>query len=125
MRISDWSSDVCSSDLVAVFRDEALPKLVDAARALGLHAIQLHGKESPAYISALRDSLPERCEIWAAGAVGSEVPPARPRADRTLFDTAVGGHSGGTGRTFDWTRLKGRSELRSEEHTSELQYLMH
>src|SRR3546814_12802605 len=39
MRISDWSSDVCSSDLLAVHRlqrgDEAAALLVDARRALG------------------------------------------------------------------------------------------
>ncbi len=97
--------------LVGVFRDEALPKVVEAARALGLHAVQLHGREGAGYISALRRKLPEWCEIWAAGAVGRQVPPARPGADRTLFDTLVGDRSGGTGRTFDWERIRRRPDL--------------
>ena len=32
---------------------------------------------------------------------------ADPNADRTLFDTGTGG----TGRTFDWSLLKGRADL--------------
>lgn len=97
--------------LVGVFRDEAMPKVAAAARALGLHAVQLHGQESDDYIGALRKQLPDTCEIWAAGAVGRGVPPARPGADRMLFDTAVNGRSGGTGRAFDWSCLQGRGDL--------------
>lgn len=96
---------------VGVFRDEAVTKVADAAHSLGLHAVQLHGRESAGYIETLKAGLPQHCEIWAAGAVGVEVPPARPGADRTLFDTSVAGRSGGTGRTFDWSRLNGRGDL--------------
>lgn len=97
--------------LVGVFRDEAARKVVDVARELRLHAVQLHGRESAAYISDLKRQLPERCEVWAAGAVGARVPAARPGADRTLFDRLVGGRSGGTGRTFDWQRIRRRPDL--------------
>jgi indole-3-glycerol phosphate synthase/phosphoribosylanthranilate isomerase len=99
--------------LVGVFRNAPLLRVVDAAHALKLAAVQLHGQESEAYIATLRTILPESCEIWAVGAVENQVPKPRGGADRTIFDTAVGGQSGGTGRCFDWTRLEGREELGS------------
>ena len=97
--------------LVGVFRNEKVMEVALAARALGLDAVQLHGEEDAAYIRALRGLLPEATEIWAAGAVGRDVPEPRLGADRTLFDTQVGGRSGGTGRVFDWARVRGRPEL--------------
>ncbi|MFL6861381.1 MAG: bifunctional indole-3-glycerol-phosphate synthase TrpC/phosphoribosylanthranilate isomerase TrpF [Allosphingosinicella sp.] len=97
--------------LVGVFRNEAPREVAEAALRLGLAAVQLHGEEDGAYIAALRSLLPEAVEIWAAGAVADSVPPPRPGADRILFDTMVGGRSGGTGATFDWARLAGRAEL--------------
>jgi indole-3-glycerol phosphate synthase/phosphoribosylanthranilate isomerase len=96
---------------VGVFRNEGLMEVASAARALGLAAVQLHGEEDAAYISALKAMLPAGTEIWASAAVGAEVPEPRPGADRILFDTAHGGRSGGTGRVFDWSRLAGRPEL--------------
>ena len=81
------------------------------ARALGLRAVQLHGDEDALYIRALRGLLPEETEIWAAAAVGREVPRPRLGSDRTLFDSQVGGRSGGTGIAFDWSRLEGRADL--------------
>jgi indole-3-glycerol phosphate synthase/phosphoribosylanthranilate isomerase len=96
---------------VAVFRNEKVMAVADSARALGLDAVQLHGAEDAAYIRGLRSLLPEGVEIWAAGAVGDAVPEPRLGADRTLFDTSVGGQSGGTGIAFDWARIRGRGEL--------------
>jgi indole-3-glycerol phosphate synthase/phosphoribosylanthranilate isomerase len=97
--------------LVGVFRDEAAPKVAEAARALGLHAVQLHGREDAGYLAALRPALRHGTEIWAAASVGTDIAPARPGADRTLFDTVVAGQSGGTGQSFDWSRLTGRPDL--------------
>jgi len=97
--------------LVGVFRNEKVMAIADAARALGLGAVQLHGDEDAAYIRAVRGLLPEGVEIWVAGAVGREVPQPRPGADRILFDTRIGGKSGGTGMAFDWARVRGRREL--------------
>jgi indole-3-glycerol phosphate synthase/phosphoribosylanthranilate isomerase len=96
---------------VAVFRNEKMMAVADAARALGLDAVQLHGAEDAAYIRGLRSLLPDGVEIWAAGAVGEAVPEPRLGADRTLFDTSVRGQSGGTGIAFDWARISGRFEL--------------
>ena len=97
--------------LVGVFRDEKVMEVALAARELGLGAVQLHGEEDALYIRALRGLLPEATEIWAAGAVGRDVPEPRLGADRTLFDTQVGSRSGGTGCVFDWGRVQGRPEL--------------
>jgi indole-3-glycerol phosphate synthase/phosphoribosylanthranilate isomerase len=98
---------------VAVFRNEKMMAVADAARLLGLGAVQLHGAEDAAYIRGLRGLLPDGVEIWATGAVGERVPEPRLGADRTLFDTSVGGRSGGTGIVFDWARIRGRAELPS------------
>ncbi|MEA3053303.1 MAG: indole-3-glycerol phosphate synthase / phosphoribosylanthranilate isomerase [Sphingomonadales bacterium] len=97
--------------LVGVFRNEKPMQVAYSARALGLRAVQLHGDEDALYIRALRGLLPAETEIWAAAAVGRELPRPRLGADRTLFDTQVGGRSGGTGIAFDWSRLEGRAEL--------------
>ncbi|HZF93294.1 MAG TPA: bifunctional indole-3-glycerol-phosphate synthase TrpC/phosphoribosylanthranilate isomerase TrpF [Allosphingosinicella sp.] len=96
---------------VGVFRNEKLMQVAQSASALGLDAVQLHGDEDAAYIKGLRPLLPAGTEIWAAGAVGDDVPAPRPGSDRILFDTAVNGRSGGTGRAFDWSRIEGRPEL--------------
>jgi indole-3-glycerol phosphate synthase/phosphoribosylanthranilate isomerase len=90
---------------VGVFRNEKLMQLALTARTLGLAAVQLHGEEDAGYLRALRRLLPDECEIWAAGPVGSEPPEPRAGADRMLYDTQAKGGSGGTGRAFDWSLL--------------------
>jgi indole-3-glycerol phosphate synthase/phosphoribosylanthranilate isomerase len=97
--------------LVGVFRNEKPMQVANGARILGLSAVQLHGEEDALYIRALRNLLPDETEIWAAAAVGRDLPGPRPGADRTLFDSQVGGRSGGTGIAFDWGRLEGRADL--------------
>jgi indole-3-glycerol phosphate synthase/phosphoribosylanthranilate isomerase len=97
--------------IVGVFRNEKVMEVASAARGLKLAAVQLHGDEDSGYIRALRSLLPGETEIWAAASVGRDMPEARMGADRTLFDTQVAGRSGGTGVTFDWTRLNGWSDL--------------
>lgn len=97
---------------VGVFRNEKLMQVAQLAAALRVDAVQLHGSEDAGYIKALRRMLPERTEIWAVGAVARDVPAPRLGSDRTLFDTSVGGRSGGTGIPFDWSRIEGRPELK-------------
>src|SRR3546814_2390526 len=110
MRISDWSSDVCSSDLGAELAFDHPPDLRGRLRG--------HRVEQPAELSrqepreqarARRDQLPElhigRAEVCEAAPQrhchGSWGLPARPDHD----GAAAAAH-------------------RSEEHTSELQSLM-
>ena len=93
-----------------VFRNERLVQVAQAARELALDAVQLHGDEDSDYIKGLRNILPQPVEIWAASSVGDLVP-ERAHADRLLFDTSTNGSSGGTGMTFDWSRVAHRSDL--------------
>lgn len=91
---------------VGVFRDAAPDVVADASSRLGLHAVQLHGRENADYVRELRSKLPEACEIWAAVSVGGE-PLSAPGADRLVFDNA----DGGSGRTFDWSLVNDHPDL--------------
>jgi indole-3-glycerol phosphate synthase/phosphoribosylanthranilate isomerase len=98
--------------LVGVFRDAPVADIAAAAARFGLFAVQLHGARSASEIEALRRSLPQGCEIWTAVGVsqgGDAV--AGALGDRPLFDTSVGGRSGGTGQSFDWNAVSGRADL--------------
>lgn len=97
--------------IVGVFRDAPPSRIAEAAQWLGLRAVQLHGAEDADYVKGLRAALPVGVEIWGASRVGRSVPQPRAGVDRILFDTAVDGLPGGTGRSFDWRLLKGRREL--------------
>src|SRR3546814_6303030 len=113
MRISDWSSDVCSSDLADRHRE-----VVDFIR--GQHPA---GGDFPG-VEDLAAQRQDRLEVLVAGL-------ARAAAGRVAFDQeqlgarevladAVGELAGQGGALGDL--LAG--DLRSEEHTSELQSLM-
>src|SRR3546814_5710359 len=103
MRISDWSSDVCSSDL--------LPHLLKRVRK-GWHSSDLLLSEVPAETVVVRSSMDDKPadECW------SEKQPWR-RQERSLMGNPSRLHRG---------RPDGppRASVRSEEHTSELQSLM-
>ena len=97
--------------VVGVFRNAALREVAAFANGANCNAVQLHGQEDAIYIRSLRREVPSTCEIWTTVPVGETVGGAREGASRTLFDTALAGRSGGTGRAFDWTRLAGRPDL--------------
>ncbi len=101
----------CGLEAVGVFQDQEAEVVTRTAQELGLDAVQLHGRE--AGLNRLRNQLPDDCEIWAACAVADAVEPEREGADRILYDTRANGRSGGTGATFDWSLLAGRSTLPS------------
>lgn len=91
---------------VGVFRNAKTDEVADAAIALGLDAVQLHGDENANDVDELRRKLPEPAEIWTAVGVDRSIPRGR-GGDRTLFDH----RSGGTGRSFDWALLAGHPDL--------------
>src|SRR3546814_2837827 len=93
MRISDWSSDVCSSDLG---RNEYCSSR-DCSRA-GPYSPSMDMPDTPA--AELRPTLDRLRTGWQRNR-----PDARQRMD-------------------DLARLRDALKARSEEHTSELQYLM-
>src|SRR3546814_9277936 len=106
MRISDWSSDVCSSDLAAIAcRDQRVahhPVTADALdRRAGEHLAEIRIVERQQIGETRRRQLGTRGE----GEVGTRRRRELvPRADRAAIVAAV--------------------DARSEEHTSELQSLM-
>src|SRR3546814_6455605 len=104
MRISDWSSDVCSSDLlVASTRD--LDGLIAYLQKLGMNRGKWRDLFPPQRMEASQVSIP-RSEEWIA--YGKEV-----YERRCTGCHGVTGNGNGPAATF-----------RSEEHTSELQSLM-
>src|SRR3546814_7966568 len=128
MRISDWSSDVCSSDLV----EHGLPSLPWAQPQPGAHVARasmtyLHSQAEAgtgcpltmtfASVPALR-LQPDLAELWVPKALATEYDPRN-----------VGmAHKAGVTLGMAMTEKQGgtdvRANTRSEEHTSELQSLM-
>src|SRR3546814_9123075 len=103
MRISDWSSDVCSSDLddagPADLAWEWLRRDPDYRKLADRSAL-------PGHDTAILDPAPAQCTaLW--GCLNM------PDAERRCTDASL-----------LWSAEVDRSVLRSEEHTSELQSLM-
>src|SRR3546814_8210839 len=104
MRISDWSSDVCSSDLLSQSRAFKSPIAWDAIHAEEFDALLLpggHAKGMKPYLESAR----------LQSAVAAFFAAAKP----------VGAICHGT---LLAARSKATNGKRSEEHTSELQSLM-
>src|SRR3546814_1887859 len=112
MRISDWSSDVCSSDLAAqrhIERDEAGEQFAAAfdQRLLGREEVSLGVQ----HLQIVRHSVPvaklgQLCEVALRG--------ERPCLRVDLLGQIAAGSE----------RVRHLLKGRSEEHTSELQSLM-
>lgn len=97
---------------VGVFVNPELEEVVARVNELSLSAVQLHGEEAPEFVAALRERLPEACEIWKAVRVREEIPRAGdwPGATRLLLDAYHPGLRGGTGERFEWELLRGHAE---------------
>src|SRR3546814_6129059 len=110
MRISDWSSDVCSSDLAGIAGVDPQRRCADQIVAVGIGKHRAH----PLQIGGARADRPGRDQV-----VGIQAPTARPRLAHIL-----GGHA----HRLHADQILGPDRLarrdRSEEHTSELQSLM-
>src|SRR3546814_4090088 len=103
MRISDWSSDVCSSDLLwrERFVDASLPGMsVDC------------GPDSLARLGIFRKAMPIRADTAVHPLI------ARPQDGLILAPSPMRDHAGTAILYID------EMLVRSEEHTSELQSLM-
>src|SRR3546814_9779340 len=109
MRISDWSSDVCSSDLFAVRR------ALDRGLSLGYLDAQLRlrfGDDQPNAVKTIIDTSRDPVTL------------ERLRTELDAMAPQLVGRDG-DGDGSLWTGLRRElGELRSEEHTSELQSLM-
>src|SRR3546814_3153721 len=100
MRISDWSSDVCSSDL-----PPALPCLSHSIHTQCPTQTQMNQALHPSQLGQIHQQLPNHTT--------SQNKPTRCMGKQ--FPLPVRGHS----NRFGWSPPN-----RSEEHTSELQSLM-
>ena len=93
---------------VGVFVDADMADLLQHAAQYGLHAVQLHGHENPAYGRQLRASVGQLTVIKAFNIATpndlEQTVPYEGLADYFLFDTK-GPSVGGNGKQFDWTVL--------------------
>lgn len=88
---------------VGVFVNEPPETVALAAKRIGLSAVQLHGEEDEAYLSALRGLLPG-VTLWKAVRVRSAESVRRAAllsADLLLLDAYSPGAYGGTGKRAD------------------------
>ncbi|MBN6071360.1 bifunctional indole-3-glycerol-phosphate synthase TrpC/phosphoribosylanthranilate isomerase TrpF [Aggregatibacter actinomycetemcomitans] len=95
---------------VGVFQNQNIDFIAKIAQQLQLYAVQLHGDETPAFITALRAQLPQPIRIWIAISVDVNHKSAVnfddvSEVDRFVFDSKSGTQQGGTGATFDWSLI--------------------
>src|SRR3546814_1746342 len=106
MRISDWSSDVCSSDLLGVFRkdvsDFVVPLVLDVTREVNGEQVLIQPYSTVANGSNARS---QGVEVYA----------------QHTLDFGLGAQ---VNFTYNDTSVADITLDRSEEHTSELQSLM-
>ena len=92
--------------VVGVFVNHPNPEgLEDLALSLGLHAVQLHGNESPDYCSMI-----QRVKVIKAFRVDSTFRlESVKNYSNTIFllDSGSGVQFGGTGKVFDWNQADG------------------
>src|SRR3546814_7878289 len=100
MRISDWSSDVCSSDLATTRTESA--RLFDTAQTSASSTTE-EGRSLQSSIAQVQDLSSQ----WS-NTLQTQFGMTQSEADKLARDTV----------------LTGRAGVRSEEHTSELPSLM-
>lgn len=88
---------------VALFVDPHFSE-VQAALQAGCQLLQFHGDESPAFCAGSGAPWIKALRVGPATDIAAAVRPWR-SARGVLLDTQVEGTPGGTGRTFDWTRV--------------------
>jgi len=87
---------------VGVFRDEAPQRVVEAMRAAGLGAAQLHGHETAEETKWVRARVPVVIKVFRAGE------PAIGRFEEFGADyLMVDGDNPGSGQVFDWRLAEG------------------
>ena len=91
-----------SLPLVGVFVDQPADFIASCVEELGLHAVQLHGREDASFVAPLRSRIGDG-EIWKAVPVNGRPPALVSCADRVLFDAV----QPGGGVAFDWSLLRG------------------
>lgn len=94
---------------VGVFVNEQIENITKIIQDFDLQTIQLHGKESPEFIIALRKHIGQEIEIFKAFSIDEnfdfqQLKNFENLIDKFLFDTKTQQH-GGSGQKFDWQLL--------------------
>jgi len=105
---SETAAAICKSlpksvEKIGVFVNSAEDEVLSIAQFVGLDAVQLHGDESPEYVSNLRKRFGN--PIIKAFRVGPDFEPSiisHFEADAVLLDAFSPAEHGGTGDQFDW-----------------------
>src|SRR3546814_971946 len=124
MRISDWSSDVCSSDLTGVKGSQIVNLAKDLACALSLVSIRVVETIPGKNLMGLELPNPRRQMVKLSEILGSQTY----HASHSVATMALGKDIAGNPVVADLAKmphlLVAGTTGRSEEHTSELQSLM-
>lgn len=94
---------------VGVFLDESVPRMLRTAERCGLDTLQMHGAESDRVVRQVQGHGFQVLKAFRATGLEALKQAEESPADAVLFDTAFGGRFGGTGKTFDWHWLSGRT----------------
>src|SRR3546814_9143823 len=122
MRISDWSSDVCSSDLIDSL-SFSIPSFAPGRQKMTSTGESLRGR-TPLYMV---DGIPQSTPLRDGKRSGFTVDPAFVERVEVIYGANAIQGVGATGGVINYvttTAPENGDWLRSEEHTSELQSLM-
>jgi phosphoribosylanthranilate isomerase len=87
---------------VGVFRNERPERIVEIANRVGLHGVQMHGKETPSEVEWVRKRVQFVIRAYAAGA------PALADASQSAADVVlIDSPDPGSGKVFDWRLAEG------------------
>lgn len=94
---------------VGLFLDQDINYVKDQARVCCLDVVQLHGTESPQYVSELKKEFNIIKTFRIKKEFDFSILETYKMADFYLFDTFKHDSPGGTGIAFDWNILEGQS----------------
>ena len=94
---------------VGLFLDQDLEYVRSTAKKCHVDILQLHGNESPAYCKSLKDDFKIIKTFRVKDEASIGLVNKYEDVDYYLFDTYVEGMPGGTGKSFNWDILKGKS----------------
>ncbi|MFC1520425.1 bifunctional indole-3-glycerol-phosphate synthase TrpC/phosphoribosylanthranilate isomerase TrpF [Pseudomonadota bacterium] len=119
--VKQSQQDSIGLNFVGVFVNKANADIIAAVKTVGLSVVQLHGSETSADISELKQLLASAkldCQIWKAVSVESSTNTVGDKAQgcgRYLFDSKNSAGFGGTGETFNWQGLLDSSVITATE----------
>ena len=95
-------------DAVALFMGNAADEVRDVIAAVRPTILQFHGDEDDAFCAGFGMPYLKAIAMGGDAAVdGAALLRRYPRAAGFLFDSNVSGQAGGSGHTFDWSRIPG------------------